>query len=182
MNRLLKKKTTAILSLIVMIVGSTGIKAGIDLNRLVEQTEKIFVAEEEGFSIQSKLMSKMEFSNELANKFAIHFLDSDCAEIQAVNKAVVQLQMAEGAKEKYQASQQLDQADFQLIGLLEDQTMDDEDQKELNRFYANLQNCNDQISHSIYNEKVEELLQELEQFPAKQLVQLFQIELPQRYQ
>lgn len=180
---ILKKKSVAILCMVLMMVGSTFIQANVDLHQEVNRIETMFLLDEgEGFSIQGKLESKMEFSNELANKFAIQFLDSGSEAIQAVNEAINQLRNASDINEKYEASLVLDQANNQLIGVLEQVEMQDKNKKELERFYANLQNCNDQISHSGYNEAAKKSAAELDSSLASFFRGLFGIELPQQYQ
>ena len=177
-----KKKTTALICLAAMILGSTLIMTNVGLNRKIKEMETLFLVDEgDGFSIQSKLDSKMEFSNELANKFAIRFLDSGSAEIAAVNEAIAQLRNAEGVAEKAQASAALDQADNVLIGLLEAEEMSESEEKELRRFYTNLQDCNDKISHSTYNEQISEEAKQLSGFPASFFMNLFHLELPEQY-
>lgn len=178
-----KKKSTAILCMALMIAGSTLIQARGDLLKVLQSTERFFLIDEgDGFSIQGTLESKMEFSNELANKFAIRFLDSGSAEIQNVNAAVEALRNAETPEDKYACSTQLDQANSILIGVLNQAAMDTDSERELNRFYANLQNCNDQISHSQYNEQARDAAEEISGFPADFFRGLFSIQLPELYQ
>lgn len=180
--KIFKKRSTALLCMILMIVSSTFIQANSDMNQKVDGLNDYFLLDEgDGFSIQKSLESKMEFSNELANKFAVKYMDASCEEIEDVSEAIVLLREAKGASEKYEASLQLDKANNQLIGLLEKQNMDKEAEKELKRFYSNLANCNDQISHSSYNQRVAELEGEFSGFPAGIFKSLLDITLPEDF-
>lgn len=177
-----KKRSIALLCMILMIVSSTFVQANSDMNQRVDAVNNFFLLDEgDGFSIQKTLDSKMEFSNELANKFAIKYVDAYSDEIGNVTKAIALLKEAENASSKYEALMQLDQANNQLIGLLEKKSMNKDDEKELNRFYANLSNCNDLISHSLYNEKVAELESEFSGFPAGIFKSLFNLDLPEDF-
>lgn len=179
-----KKRSVAILCMILMVVSSTFIQAGSDMNQKVDALNDFFLVDEgmgDDFSIQKALNKKMEFSNELANKFAIKYINSSSDEIKTVNEAIAVLQEAKGASEKYEALMQLDRSNNQLIGLLETKSMDKEDEKELNRLYANLSNYSDLISHSSYNQKVSELESEFSGFPAGIFKALLNIDVPEDF-
>lgn len=180
---LFKKKSVALLIMIAVMVFSTLVQGRADMLQTVKKTENLFLIDEgDGFSIQSRLDSKMEFANELANKFAVRFLKMDDDAIVMVEKALEYLQDADTIQDKYKANQQLDQACNQLMGLLEKERLDEDNKRELRRFYTNLQNCQDQISHSLYNEKALKAQEELSRFPASLIQGIFRIEMPQLFQ
>lgn len=179
--KLFQKPVVAILCMVLMIVTSTGVQAYLGLNKEITSLESFFLNDEgDGFSIQASLESKMEFSNELANKFAIQYLKSNDSFIQAVSRAISNLQNASSMSDKYAASFALDTANNQLIGVLLE-NVDEKGLKELNRLSANLTNCNDQISHSTYNDLVDNLQKKLDQFPAELWMKFFNLQLPDHY-
>lgn len=180
---LLKKKSVALLIMAIVMVVTTLVQGRNDMIQAVKKTENLFLIDEgDGFSIQSRLESKMEFANELANKFAIRFVKTEEETIIIVNKAIEYLRDCDSIEKKYEANQKLDQACHQLIGLLEKEKMSEDEQRELRRFYTNLQNCQDQISHSFYNEQALKAQDELSGFPASLIQGLFNVEMPQLFQ
>lgn len=172
----LKKRSTALLIVLVLILSVSGFKSRLTFNTYAKAAETMFYEGVDGGSIAADLDNKMSTSKNLIF-IAEKYLKNEPNEITALNQAIEELENAASIKEKDQANQQLDDAFFALAVQLDTIKLSDRDRDYQISLIYDYKGLNDMIDKSPYHETVEEYLKKTAGFPASLLYKLSGVEL-----
>lgn len=171
----LKKRSTALLIVLVLVLGVSGFKSRITFASYAKAVETEFYEGVDGASIAADLESKISTSKNLI--FIAEKYLKDETEIETLKQAIEGLEKANSIKEKSQANQTMDDAFFALSVLLDTVKLSDRDGDYQISLVYDYKGLNDMIDKSPYHKRVDEYLKQTVGFPASVLYKLSGVEL-----
>lgn len=172
----LKKRSTALLIVLVLVLGVSGFKSRITFASYAKTLETVFYEGVDGASIAADLESKISTSKNLIF-IAEKYLKNEPNEIEALNQSIEKLETAASIKDKNQANKQLDDAFFDLAVLLDTVKLSERDRNYQIMLIYDYKGLNDMIDKSPYHNTAEEFLKQTAGFPASVLYKLSGVEL-----
>lgn len=172
----LKKRSTALLIVLVLVLGVSGFKSRITFASYAKAVETEFYEGVDGASIAADLESKISTSKNLIF-IAEKYLKDEPSEIEALKQAIEGLEKANSIKEKSQANQTMDDAFFALSVLLDTVKLSDRDGDYQISLVYDYKGLNDMIDKNPYHKRVDEYLKQTIGFPASVLYKLSGVEL-----
>ena len=168
-----KNQSTAILIMILMILGSAFLGSRSSLMELRTKAEQVFLlgSEGDGIGIQNDLEERSAAAYNMT-VIARNYLSEGDAVIQAVLEAREELAAAEGPGEKYEADQELETAVKDLKAKLEGLELTEKDAPYPQRLYTDFLSRGETISHDPYNSLAADFNEALKEFPANILSRL----------
>lgn len=171
----LKKRSTALLIVLVLVLGVSGFKSRITFASYAKAVETEFYEGVDGASIAADLESKISTSKNLI--FIAEKYLKDETEIETLKQAIEGLEKANSIKEKSQANQTMDDAFFALSVQLDTVKLSDRDRDYQISLVYDYTGLNDMIDKSPYHKRVDEYLKQTAGFPASVLYKLSGVEL-----
>lgn len=171
----LKKRSTALLIVLVLVLGVSGFKSRITFASYAKAVETEFYEGVDGASIAADLESKISTSKNLI--FIAEKYLKDETEIETLKQAIEGLEKANSIKEKSQANQTMDDAFFALSVQLDTVKLSDRDRDYQIALVYDYKGLNDMIDKSPYHKRVDEYLKQTVGFPASVLYKLSGVEL-----
>lgn len=171
----LKKRSIALLIVLVLVLGVSGFKSRITFASYAKAVETEFYEGVDGASIAADLESKISTSKNLI--FIAEKYLKDETEIETLKQAIEGLEKANSIKEKSQANQTMDDAFFALSVQLDTVKLSDRDRDYQIALVYDYKGLNDMIDKSPYHKRVDEYLKQTVGFPASVLYKLSGVEL-----
>lgn len=172
----LKKRSTALLIVLVLVLGVSGFKSRITFASYAKALETVFYDGVDGASIAADLESKISTSKNLIF-IAEKYLKNEPDKINALNQAIDELENAASIKEKDHANQSMDVAFFALSELLSTMELSTRDQDYQIALTYDYEGFIDMIDKSPYHKIVDEYLNKTAGFPASILYKISGVEL-----
>lgn len=157
-------RKTAVLILVLCIVGTVLISGGRSLNRYRESQAELFYDGPKGFSIYNDLMARCEAGYNIMT-VARRYMDADSADLAALADAISGVETAESASEYYEANYRLTVAVDQVYALLSQERLNDTDKKLLSGQFTEMTSRNQTIANDSYNTHAGQFNDMLKGFP-----------------
>ncbi len=172
----LKKRSTALLIVLVLVLGVSGFKSRITFTYYSKTVESMFYEGVDGASIAADLESKISTAKNLIF-IAEKYQKNGFEEITALNHAIESLMDADSIKAKESANAKLDEAFFALSDKLTAMALSERDENYRISLTYDFRGLNDMIDKSPYHDTVEEYLKQTTGFPASILYRISGVEL-----
>lgn len=170
----LNKRPIALAVLAVVIVLSVLVGSHRSVASLRQQADVVFAQGErgDGLSIAHDLESRTELSGNLI-VVARRYVSAEDQNLLRLRGAADALLQAESRSEKYQANRELDLAFQEVYGMLEGQSLSQQDQEYRVRLNADFKSRNATISHNSYNQLAQQFNEDvLGAFPGGMLAKV----------
>ncbi len=164
---ILKKQSTAIAVMILMIVAAALYGGHSSLSDLRDRAEQVFYLGEagDGIGIRSDLQERADSAYNLVT-VARRYLPETDESLQGVLLARQALDQAASVSEMAKADQALEEAVKDLLSKLEEVNLAEKDAPYPQRLYDSFRSRGDTISHDPYNRHAAEFNETLSEFPA----------------